>query len=216
VMPRLSEMLQDDDDDLRKAAAQAFALLGTLSAYAGPQLLAALTDEVWEVRKHAADAFGSLCKEAAETDLGYLESAIPELCRAIVDPDLHVRDAAKTAIFRFRSIGLLRELGVAAAPAIPTLVTNITCDNPDIRVGVVEVLGALGTVAASTVPDLVGRLSDKDWRVQIAVAEALANIGVAATPAVSELRKQLHDSRIAHRTEVCDALTEALDRLQFT
>lgn len=239
AMPRLLAMLTAKEPEVRRVTAQAFAVLGRLSAAAAPQLLLAFADEAAEVRKFAVQAFGGMGKkaefalpklaerlhdgetcvrEAAAEVFGKLKdltrsvltSVIPELVSALVDPASQVRDAAKHSLTTLRSAGVFTDFGVAAAPGIPLLVKNIVNESPDIRKAVVEALGTLGMVAASSVPDLVQRLDDPDWRVQIAAAEALGNLGVAAMPAASELRKRLNDSSLEFST----ALAEALEKLQ--
>jgi HEAT repeat protein len=93
----------------------------------------------------------------------------------------------------------LAQLGAAAAPAVPDLVTALGHEDSECRYAVVIALGSVGAEAAAAVPALAAILEDgapglRDVRHHAVVA--LGNIGPAAAPAVPGLVPLLADETL--------------------
>lgn len=85
----------------------------------------------------------------------------------------------------------LRDLGPAAAPAIPNLIAALKDTEVSVRMMSANALAALGPAAADAVPALVdaGSAANEQVHVLRSIAAALGNIGKpAATPALPVLR----------------------------
>ena len=151
-----------------------------------PELLDALKDSDYDVRRRAA---GALVK------LGDA-SAIPGLLDALKGSDSDIRRRAAEA---------LGELGDASA--IPGLLDALKDSDSDVRRSAAEVLGKLGDVSA--IPGLLDALKDGDSDVRRRAAEALGELrDVSAIPGLLDALKDHND---AH---VCWRAAEALGKLR--
>jgi HEAT repeat protein len=110
VIPRLSELLQDGDSEVRWRAAMTLGKIGPAARGTVPALMASLQDDDALVREHAAEALGDIGPDARE--------AVPALTAALRDPDARVRRDA------VRSLGQLGTAAKAAAPAIRPLLND--------------------------------------------------------------------------------------------
>jgi HEAT repeat protein len=87
---------------------------------------------------------------------------------------------------------VLAQLGPAAAPAAPELVTALASADDRVRS---YALGALEAIGADAVLTLVKGLEHPHARARVEAAEALGRIGPAATPAIAPLVGRLKDSQ---------------------
>ncbi|MCU0695427.1 MAG: HEAT repeat domain-containing protein [Myxococcaceae bacterium] len=120
-----------------------------------PELIEALFDESWRVRRLAAERLGSL---------GHPDALVAPLLEVLTrrgQPG--ARNAAATALSHLG--------GVAVAP----LVRLLRDVDPDQRKFAADILGELGLEAAS--PALIDALTDDDPNVRVAAAEALGKTG---------------------------------------
>lgn len=104
--------------------------------------------------------------------------AIPELSKALNDPDAAVRSAAAWA---------LSQMGPAAAPAVPALAATLRDENPGVRCLAAVALRSIGPRALPAVPDLTKVLNDPEAYVRAPAADALGSIGPPAKAAVRPL-----------------------------
>ena len=115
AIPRLIDLLHDDDSEVRWRAAMTLGKIGPAARVAVPKLVDALKDEDALVREHAAEALGEIGPDARE--------AVPALAVALRDPDARVRRDA------VRSLG---QIGAAAKAAVPDM--RLLLDDKEERV----------------------------------------------------------------------------------
>jgi HEAT repeat protein len=176
LLPRLLELSQDANDDVRRRAAEAIGRLGPAAATPAvlDRLLELIQDASDNVAIRAAYALGTLGAAAATpTVLGRLL----ELSR---NAHYYVRGRAAYAIGR---------LGAAAAtPAVIDRLLELSQDKDDaVRSRVAHAIGSLGAPAGT--PAVLGRLlklsQDANDGVRSSAADAIESLGAAAaTPAV--------------------------------
>jgi HEAT repeat protein len=118
------------------------------------------------VRAEAALMLGEFGTNAA--------SAVPQLVRALQDPDRAVVACAATA------------LGRIGPPAVDRLVPLVKSTNTPVRHMAVYALGQAGPAAATAVPALLERLNDPDPDVRAAAGAALVQVGETATLAIMD------------------------------
>ncbi len=142
------------------------------------ELLKALKDSDWGVRRSAAEALANIG----------LETAIPGLLKALEDSDWYVR---------WKAVEALGEIG--SETAIPGLLKALEDSDKYVRMKAVEALGKIGSETA--IPGLLKALKDSDESVRGNAAFALAKIG--SETAIAELLKALE-----HSDNALEALTE--------
>lgn len=120
-----------------------------------PELIEALFDESWRVRRLAAERLGAL----GATD-------------ALVQPLLEVLTRRGQPGARNAAATALAHLGGVAVGPLVGLLGHV---DPDQRKFAADILGALGLEAAS--PALIDALADVDPNVRVAAAEALGQTG---------------------------------------
>ena len=187
-------------------------LAKTVSEIAIPELIQALSDQDYYVRRKAAEALGKLGSKAAilalikamsdkngdmrreaAKALGKLggEAAILALIQVLSDKNGDVRREAAKA---------LRELGSEAA--IPTLIQALSDQDYYVRRIAAEALGKLGSKAA--IPALIQALSDQDYYVRGETVKALRELG--GEVAIPDLIQALSDQDYYVRWEIAAAL----------
>lgn len=207
--PLIETFAEDASADYRNAVIEPVArALATLGRGAVPHLRRALADPRFTVRLGAAEALGALGPDAQE--------ALPALASAVRDDDhLFVRTAAAQALERIdpdqapdlarplidalvSQLGsddplerldaatALREMGPAAAAAVPALMERLRDEQRAIRMAAMYALGAVGSAAAPAVPALAAALDDPDEGIQDAARRALRGIRTAEARAALE------------------------------
>jgi hypothetical protein len=111
---------------------------------------------------------------------GYKELAVRPLAIALEDKDESVRTKAFSA---------LREIGPAAAEAVPALIEALKDKDKRVRRYAAEALGEIGPKAEKAVPVLINALKDKDEYVRSNAAFALGKIGKKAVPVLIQALK---------------------------
>jgi HEAT repeat protein/beta-lactamase regulating signal transducer with metallopeptidase domain len=188
----VARLLQDDNADVRRAAAHS---LGQLKdARAVPGLIGALKDSDAGVRSSAADALGNLEDPRA----------IPSLSALIGDPVAEVRENALDALSHFDdnvlpSAAIIRSLSDPAVEvrhkaaqlagklrdrsATPALVKLVGDPSSDVRQAAIEAIGELKDPAAAAA--VLPGLSDSN-----------ADVRVQALHAMEELRAPISESTL--------------------
>jgi len=133
----------------------------------------------------------ALVQAKVAPESGMMKEALPQLIRAIRDPDARVRLAALEA---------LHMLGRRAVSAAPAVLQAVEDGNQFVRWVAVRFLGRYGPPEQreEIVRALIPRLTDLDLDVQLATAAALGTLGrqaAAAAPALSS-QIQFGDARI--------------------
>ena len=142
----------------------------------------ALGDESWRVRKEAVEIFLSFRRS------GELVGEIIEL--------LHAEDNAG---LRNAAVEILESLG---RQAVPSLLSELSCEDQDVRKFVLDILGEIADPAATGA--MIAALGDKDENVRAAAAENLGNTG--AEEAVLPLLDALRNPDLLFRFTVLQAL----------
>ncbi|WP_221248546.1 HEAT repeat domain-containing protein [Desulfuromonas versatilis] len=145
-------------------------------------LLQALGDESWRVRKEASDLFLSL------PSAGELAGQIVEL--------LHAHDNAG---LRNAAVDILTRLG---RQAIPFLLEEVDCGDPDVRKFVLDILGEIGD--NSCLEPMIAALKDSDENVRAAGAENLGKLKLA--DAVPALLLAMENADLLYRFTILEAL----------
>ena len=146
-----------------------------------------------------------LCDRQASDSTAVLKSlrfvtreAVPQLIKALKDPDDDVRRSAAEA---------LGTMGPAAAEIPPHLIEALEDQTADVRHSAPEALGKMGPATAESVPQLVKALEDQNDDMRSSAAEVLNKMGPAAE-SVPQLIKVLEEDQ---DDDVCSSM-ECLDR----
>ncbi len=150
--PYLIESMQEDpDEEVRLKAAWALGEIGDTEAV--DDLINALEDKSWSVRRTVANSLGVIGDHRA----------VPSLIQALEDNDWHVRKYAAV------SLGKMKD-----ERAIPILLEAMDDEDADVRW---KAMLALGKIGESAVHPLIKTLKSKNWRVRAKSAEVLGKIG---------------------------------------
>jgi endoglucanase len=142
------------------------------------ELVSALQDPEWTIRRDAAFALQTLAPEA--------EMSIPALIEALQDEEWQVRQPAVDA---------LAAIGSASQPAIPALIEALADGEWPIRQAAARALATIGPASQPAVPALINALKDEQWQVRESAAFALATMGPASQPAIPALIGALADEQ---------------------
>lgn len=220
AVPGLVDLLVDADGEVRGAAVGALARLREVDGLGVERLLALLRVEDVSRREDVTWALGAFAAHraaiaprlwqvveadpaprvrfAAICSLLELDEARPRCVEALVTGVLEGRDSE----LRSSALYVLRELGAAAAPALPAIVAALDDGDPQVRARACEALGELPGDAADVVTGLLARIDDEEPDVSYAASEALvARQAAEAVPV------------FARRLAGADTRDEALDVL---
>jgi hypothetical protein len=140
------------------------------------ELISALQDPEWKIRKHAAIALRTTEPEAG--------LAIPALITALKDNEWQVRkETARALITR----------GPASRTAVPTLIEALHDEEWQVRWPVVEALAVIGPAAQPAVGKLIDLLGDEEWLIRKSVVLALSSIAPDDPKVITALQKSLDD-----------------------
>jgi len=187
--------LQDEDVQVRRAAAQSLADMGLEAAPAVSALSQAIDDDDREVRRLVLLAISQVGPPAL--------SHLPSIKRALDDNELSVRIAAAFAVGRLdpddkghRQIlidamkagegGIIvrvGQLGESAEWAVPTLIELLGDQRPGIRRITADALERIGPVAIAAKPTLIRLVTDDpEESVRDAAQRALGWMNTPVTP----------------------------------
>lgn len=162
---RLADLLKDENERHRKAAAEALVDLDPDPKIARPLL------------KKAMDGASPQALDAVmDVMAGLGEKVVPRLIEALGAKEVRRRAAA-----------ILARIGPPAKAAVPALVDALGDESSETRNEVLFALGAIGPGAEAAVPAIAKALHDPDMNVRYAACYALSQIGPAAMPAKSDL-----------------------------
>ena len=144
AVPKLHTILNDEDADLRRAAANAlFSITSGADARTVEVLLEALKDDESFEQSDAAEALSAL----------RIEAAIPVFIGHLSSDDKDRREKAAES---------LGAMGAMAKGAVDALVRSLGDDEEDVREAAVVALGKIGPAAAAALPALKKLAADKD------------------------------------------------------
>jgi len=162
---RLAELLKDENERYRTAAAEALVDLDP-----DPNLSRPILKKVME------GASPEVLDAVMDVMAGLGEKVVPRLIEA-----LGVEDA------RLRAAAIIARIGPPAKGAVPALIDALGDESSETRNEVLFALGAIGPAAEAAVPAIAKALRDPDMNVRYAACYALCQIGPAAAPAESDL-----------------------------
>jgi HEAT repeat protein len=172
--------LSDHDPLVREEAAEVLAQAGSAAREAVPRLEKMARDEALPLRLRAAVALWRISGKN-----GPAVEALTETLRRSPSP------ASRRA-----ALNDLKQLGPAAAPAVPVLLEML--DDPELQLRN-EAQATLGAVGAPAAAAAVERLADKDPRVRRRAARAVAALAYLARESAGELKKHLADDDLTVR-----------------
>ncbi|HXX94947.1 MAG TPA: HEAT repeat domain-containing protein, partial [Planctomycetota bacterium] len=149
---------------------------GLAGAEEVPGLVATLKGGSPERRALAADDLGMIGRSA--------KVALPQLTRALEDPD------ARVQISSARAIAMIEKDRDGVLPALERTLRDTS---PEVRKLAAEALGDIASQAKNSVGALIEALGDPESSVRWAAADALGRIGGDADQAVAELAQGLRD-----------------------
>lgn len=173
TIPELSRvLLEEDEPDVRQAAAKALGRVGTSADIAVASLMRAMQDSRPEVRREAAMSLGRL-KPASE--------------KMVVGLTQRLADDTEKVEVRVAAANSLGNLGPPAKSAVPILVATLDQGDRDLLKASIQTLGKIGPEASAAVPSLRKALDRAEPDIRYAAAKALGDIGPAAGAAVPDL-----------------------------
>jgi len=173
-LPRLVDLLEDGDRDVRWFAARAIGAVGPAAVSAVPALTRALDDEK-TIRDEVITALGKIGPGAGES--------VPALIRWLLRNESYDFDVAKT----------LGSIGPRAAAAVPELLKMLRSGWAANRFQAARAIARIGPVSDDIVPALLLALGDKDPVVRRHAVEALGAMGEAGKKAIPLLKGLLED-----------------------
>jgi HEAT repeat protein len=163
--------LDDEDDPVCAQAAQLLSLLGRqVAPRAVPLLAGKLSSPKVSARVWAADALREFKLEA--------EEALPALRALAGGPG----EAGPDRIAATKAVDTIAAASrIFHEQTLPTLVTNLSSDDPDVRDGAAGAIAEYGPRAKAAIPDLTRTLTDPDPKVRRRASAALEAVGATRT-----------------------------------
>lgn len=177
---QISRMMEPEEEEKRLQRLRDLAAEETDSLI--PEIFRSLGDPSWRVRKEAEEVLLAL-------------PAVENLAGEVIEL-LHSEDNAG---LRNAAVEILVRLGRSV---VPELVTELNCQDPDVRKFVLDILGEIGD--DTVIRPMLAALEDGDDNVRAAAAENLGKIGGAA--AVPALLKAMDYPNLWFRFTVLEAL----------
>jgi len=201
-IPALTVRLQDSDPTVRAAAADALGEFGPVAKEAAKALALALQDHEHDCCRAAAGALerlGTGAEAATPALIDLLEKGNTDASAHAACALANVGDQAvpllvtamKNEKARYFAMLALAEMGPAAKPAVPELVSMLADEDSIVRREVLLCLGGIGRGAAASLAEILERLNDADPSVQQAAAFALGNLGDASSETKEALGRAL-------------------------
>jgi HEAT repeat protein len=232
AIPDLTEMLEDEDLNVRGTAADTLIRLGPVAGSAVPGIIRLLRD--LDPKQHGWGSLGIfmrlralrpdgvrgllslfvgeepvLASRAAlmlEEVAGHAEWPIPEFVEALPDLIRLLRDKNPQSPAVLKSYPLI--LAAAGAEARPALMELLRDERPQIREAAAAALGRMGPEAHEAIPDLLNLVQDEAPGVRGIAIHSLGQMGSEAKGAIPQLLRLLHDNRPEMRVAAAGALGE--------
>lgn len=188
VVPKLLEVLDDKDDDVRW---QVYRSLTKMGVAAVPPLCTALKDDDARIRSLAAKALARLDKKS--------RPAIPMLQHALKDKDKKVRIEVARALW---------DIDRQAQTILPVLIACLTDEDATVRLASVWALTVMDSAAKPAVPALLERLKERNTDVRVDAAWALWRIDRRAKVAIPVLVAAMKDNHYEARINIPSMLDQ--------
>ena len=173
----LIQQLEDEEADVRHAAAESLAKTGARASGAVPALMKRLADDRWGSGRnpvHTDNASGNTSKDEALKALQQLapdkvEDALLQATKAS-NPKTRLWASSQLSTNNAASSSKRQPTAKSDAaangdvpPAVLALIEQLNDDDADVRYAAAESLGKLGPKASAAVPALMKRLADDRW-----------------------------------------------------
>ena len=175
VVPWLAEWLENENWEVRKAAANALGALREHAKDKVPDLIELLSDDDPRVRTVAVEVLGTFGEHAKDK--------VPDLVELLSDGESRVRRAAANA---------LGAIGEHAKDSVPDLIELLSDDDLKVRAAAADVLRTLGKYAEGQASRLGELLNDEREDIRRTAAEVLGMLGKYAEDQAPVLVKQLN------------------------
>ena len=193
IIEGLSSAITDQEEDVRRNAAEELADVKASSPTAINALITGLQDQSRDVRLASAEALDEIGEPA--------KAAVPALMNALGDESNSVRRKMMSA---------LGEMGSSARSAVPKLIELSKDKSDKTRLMAIDVLGSIGEIEGpiknQITPVLIDALTDESDDVRREAAEELGDISATSSQAISALMRGLHDEEGEVRDEVIESL----------
>jgi HEAT repeat protein len=205
ALPALTELLADDDSQVRWRVAWALGEMGPAAETAIPALMKSLRDKDGLVRCYAASALAKIGPAALPILTELLKNEVRQ--KAETDVPFRTQLLGYTGIREDVALALGR-IGQDAKPAIPTLTELLSDKEVSVRQAAALAIRNIGPVATAATPALTKSLTDENEAVRTLAAFALGRIGLDAAPAIPTLTELLNDKEGSVRQAAAWALGE--------
>jgi HEAT repeat protein len=173
VIPALNKALDDNDFEVRLAAAEALIRVKGVNELALTAIFKEFQGADPKCRKKAGETLWKLGDRLPA-------SAVARIKQVLKDNDPELREQAAS---------VLEEMGARAESAVPELTITLADKAWNVRFAAADSLAHIGPKAEPAVAALIRLLNDEDSRVQLRAIAALEAIGPGARPALPALRK---------------------------
>jgi HEAT repeat protein len=161
VWPKVATLLQDEDVNVRRAAASAASRIARDGNSTEIEALVdALRDKDSVVRARCCRALGGIGSGA--------HAAVPRLIELLEDPDNLVKGEGAHA---------LGQIGAAAKQAVPGLIKLLEAGESSLRWRAADALGAIGKDARYALPSLKAAAKSSDEELRLRASRAIEKIG---------------------------------------
>ncbi|MCC6159465.1 MAG: HEAT repeat domain-containing protein [Deltaproteobacteria bacterium] len=192
AIPDLEKALADRNDNLRRGAADALAIMGPTARPASAAIVKTTNDPSASVRTASQYALARIGPRTG-----------PEV-RAVIwglrDSDVRVRKAA--------GLGIENLAPDAESPAVEEIAKALSDHRWNVRADCATALGRIGENAGAATPSLVRALDDSDPNVRERAARSLGSIGLTATSALDALRARTKDPHPDVRRAAIEAIAK--------
>ncbi|EKV00453.1 HEAT repeat-containing protein [Leptolyngbya sp. PCC 7375] len=233
AVPALMAILEGEDSDLTRHAAQALVNIGSDAL---PGMIEALQENTLVIGDRDAScdttaAYTNIFSCWADNDL-LVQTTVVALVKNLQDENITVRNGAVQALgaigpsayaavpvmietlqdgdelVRENAVITLGQIGPEARDAVPELIEVFQTQDLDLSVHAANALGQIGPDARDAVPAIITVLEDQDSDIRAIAAEVLGEIGPDAHAAVPALIAALSDQNVFLRRRAASALGE--------
>ncbi len=204
AVPTLAKSLGDADPLVRGQAAHALGQIGTTDNKVLNELGKLIADPDLRVRRATVAAWRNL-RPGPKVSIPILVKVLEDVQpNAKVEALMAISEAGRDAVpaliealkndkARYWACIALGSIGKDAAEAIPALVAELKCDEPQVRMQAAMALTEIGPGDSATIAALLPLLADSEYSARYAATFAMTKIGPAAKAATAQLKRNLGD-----------------------
>jgi HEAT repeat protein/S1-C subfamily serine protease/DNA-directed RNA polymerase subunit RPC12/RpoP len=227
VMPLIASGLKDSDRDVRLAAGEAVASMGSFGKEDIPVLMEILKNSDPQIQAFAATALGKMGSvarpAAAALANAFKDSTDRGLRRAVVEALATIGKSAKTSVpvyaealhesdkeMRKTALEAVIRLGADAEEAAGAVGDLLNDPDKGVSLSAARALKKLGPAAKKALPAMREALKEEDRDLRLEVLAALGAMGPEAKPAIKEMLKVFEGDRRFSERKVHERCAQAL------